>query len=1509
MKKSLRLSRLLPSARRQSFLRPDVSRRPLCAEPLEARSLMAGLPGMLFASNYNAKMPADVNNDGAVKVDDAIAVISTLRKQGSHEVGGEGEAAAQTVTNLNANNGLYYDVNADGMLNVVDAVSVIRTIREQGGEGVGEDVQFRVIATPVGGDGTTAITSIEKGQEFDLVVYVRDMRPKGSFSGVGGIFNPKVDVQFDATKAHIVSDEVQYLIIRGTPTSGTFTVTFDGQTKTVNYSSSTFTTGSNIQAALESIATIGAGNVQVVPLPGLSDPTNTGSPMDNQRWAIRFVNQLKDTNVPKIVGNASGLAGATEIVIDDGTTKNLAGNTVEGLGFQGRIDDSNAFQNTPWFTSAENPEAADFSTVVLNPPYGDLGLGESSTHTINGLNEFGAFGTLGNPPQGGLGSPTYPDFLFMRIRMVATAGGPVAAPTTFSMNANPAGDDGSPLLFIDPNFDPVPTVAGVTSPLDIGIRQYVDAITDLNGGSRYQATVGGSAISIDVLTNDNVAKDPSVSAIHVTRVGSSPDSPTGNYFASNSLKSELGGSVSILPNGQVQYTPPPSLPAGSPLVDRFVYTVEDVNIASRTNQFAYRDTVVVEIDLQVPNLAASNDVLTLAEAANTANNTPPVSYDLNLLANDSLGTAGGVHLDTLDLTNFNAGLGTLTIINGGLPGVPQVRFTPTDPDFFSATPITFGYTLRDAATPNNVSSATVSLTITNTNDAPVVPARTGLTAEEGSTTSFNALTGATPGPANESTQTLTLVGPATALHGTVVVNGNNLDYTPAVGYLGPDTITYTLRDNGTPQLSTQGTISLTVTPIARPTAVNDDYTIDEGTTTFQMNVLSNDRPHVGSNPTLVSFDASAVPANLGTVTGTLGAGGFLTFTLNPAATDEFTTTPIEITYTIADDSGSADDPGAVKTATVSLSIANVNDAPTAEDKTAIVGKNPASVTINVLQNATVGPTNESGSDTLSVSAVTQGSKGVVTIGTGGNVIYTPNPGQSGVDTFTYTLRDRPAGDAAGLTVTKTVTVNITPNAVNDTVTVGEDSLATDAETTLDVLGNDTQSGFSGTLSVTAVTQGAHGTVTIINGGANVRYIPVANFYGTDSFTYTMTDGVRTATATVNVNISEKNDNPTANLATATIIRAFGQQEINLLPFVTTAPDNAANTNGTPVSETLSITAITATGSAGGTAIVSGGRVLYTPPAVSPPSGTTDDFTYTVSDNRGGSSTGTLKITLLDYVPTNVGGYVYHDGAGGAADGVRNPGEAGYGGVKITITGTDFLGVPFNASTTTKADGSYLFPAMIPGTYDIIEDQPAFVVDGAENVGAQGGSVTSQFNATTGARDTIRISFPVTGAPNGALGNNFGEKGLNVVALSQSNQALGGPTGNIWLADLAASATRAGFLMYVDGNSISISQTINGWANLASITGSLTAANQLTVTFTPLSGTAITKVLTLNAGTANGFRILGLGENGSRLVRIDASAAQMLGSDPSTNPFLPAGSGAGGEGENFAAGVDAVFAGG
>ena len=117
------------------------------------------------------------------------------------------------------------------------------------------------------------------------------------------------------------------------------------------------------------------------------------------------------------------------------------------------------------------------------------------------------------------------------------------------------------------------------------------------------------------------------------------------------------------------------------------------------------------------------------------------------------------------------------------------------------------------------------------------------------------------------------------------------------------------------------------------------------------------------------------------------------------------------------------------------------------------------------------------------------------------VTYTPAANFIGTDSFTYTISDGNGGTATA-TVSVTVTpVNDNPIANRTPATVAEDSAAT----AVDVLANDTLGPDSGeTLTVTAVTQGEHGTVTLV--GGVVRYTPTANFFGPDSFTYTIGDG-------------------------------------------------------------------------------------------------------------------------------------------------------------------------------------------------------------------------------------------------------------------------------------------------------------------------------------------------------------------------------------------------------------------
>jgi hypothetical protein len=107
------------------------------------------------------------------------------------------------------------------------------------------------------------------------------------------------------------------------------------------------------------------------------------------------------------------------------------------------------------------------------------------------------------------------------------------------------------------------------------------------------------------------------------------------------------------------------------------------------------------------------------------------------------------------------------------------------------------------------------------------------------------------------------------------------------------------------------------------------------------------------------------------------------------------------------------------------------------------------------------------------------------------------------------------------TATGTLTITVTdvpPIAVDDTAQVDERSGAN----FIDVLANDSfPPGASSTLTVVAVSDPANGTVSIALNGTGVFYSPDPQFYGTDSFTYTIGDGRGgTATATVTVTVRD-----------------------------------------------------------------------------------------------------------------------------------------------------------------------------------------------------------------------------------------------------------------------------------------------------------------------------------------------------------------------------------------------------
>jgi len=153
--------------------------------------------------------------------------------------------------------------------------------------------------------------------------------------------------------------------------------------------------------------------------------------------------------------------------------------------------------------------------------------------------------------------------------------------------------------------------------------------------------------------------------------------------------------------------------------------------------------------------------------------------------------------------------------------------------------------------------------------------------------------------------------------------------------------------------------------------------------------------------------------------------------------------------------------------------------------------------------------------------------GLFTVNADGTVSFDPNgefdalpPGDTATTTVTYTISDGQGGtDTATITVTVTG-VNDAPVAINVNVVTDQGS-----PVRVPVLSNDSDVDGDG-LTVTSVTQGANGTVTIDAVTGNPVYTPNANFTGTDSFTYTISDGnggTDTATVTVTVTITAVDD--------------------------------------------------------------------------------------------------------------------------------------------------------------------------------------------------------------------------------------------------------------------------------------------------------------------------------------------------------------------------------------------------
>jgi hypothetical protein len=292
-------------------------------------------------------------------------------------------------------------------------------------------------------------------------------------------------------------------------------------------------------------------------------------------------------------------------------------------------------------------------------------------------------------------------------------------------------------------------------------------------------------------------------------------------------------------------------------------------------------------------------------------------------------------------------------------------------------------------------------------------------------------------------------------------------------------------------------------------------------------------------------------------------------------------------------------------ATVSITISSVNDVPIAYHRT-------ESIKVNKYLVATLTGT-DADNDPLKFIIGYKPKHGTITFNsnfeTNGKLIYTPQPSFVGIDTFTFKLNDGKS-DSTLATFSINVRPNRLPEAESCTVKTSED---TPVEIVLK--GNDQD---LDKLSFKMVSETSHGSLK--GKPPKLTYIPERNFNGSDSFSFKVNDGtVDSDEATVSISISSVNDPPVANSDSAETVEDMPLTKIDVLKNDT----DIDNEGRTLYLDTFTVTAVTQ-GKNGSVTINTDGTLRYNPDA---DFFGNDEFTYTVSDNKGDSDTAKVTVTV------------------------------------------------------------------------------------------------------------------------------------------------------------------------------------------------------------------------------------------------------------------------------------------
>jgi hypothetical protein len=198
--------------------------------------------------------------------------------------------------------------------------------------------------------------------------------------------------------------------------------------------------------------------------------------------------------------------------------------------------------------------------------------------------------------------------------------------------------------------------------------------------------------------------------------------------------------------------------------------------------------------------------------------------------------------------------------------------------------------------------------------------------------------------------------------------------------------------------------------------------------------------------------------------------------------------PDTFVYTVTDNSQATSNP-----AEVNITVASINDVPVAIPQSLTTDEDtPLSITLSG---------RDADGDPLDYGVTIPPAHGTLS-GTAPHLVYTPALDYHGPDTFVYTVTDNSQATS------HPAEVNITVASINDVPVAQDDDVSMDEDTimVIDVIGNDLDP--DGTLdpgTVTIVEQPQHGTATVDPITGQITYTPNQDYFGEDSFCYTVKD--------------------------------------------------------------------------------------------------------------------------------------------------------------------------------------------------------------------------------------------------------------------------------------------------------------------------------------------------------------------------------------------------------------------